>query len=100
MPKQVIHPHNKKTAIHSSCETEDFVEAHVCEVWYSDRAYYGVFVLNRDIVRRRDPLELQCSFHQGQQGDATQPVRGRFNAYIIAEAIHASAETNYKYMNS
>ena len=34
-------------------------------VWYSDRAYYWVCVLIKDIGRRL-PLELQCSLYQGQ----------------------------------
>ena len=36
-------------------------------VWHSDRAYYGLCVLIKDIGRRL-PLQLQCSY-QGQQGD-------------------------------
>ena len=43
-------------------------------VWYSDRAYYGLCVLIKDIGRRL-PLQLQCS-NQGQQGDVRQSVRG------------------------
>ena len=39
-------------------------------VWYSDRAYYGLCVLIKDIGRRL-PLELQCSY-QGKQGDVIQ----------------------------
>ena len=43
---------------------------------YSDRAYYGLCVLIKDIGRRV-PLELQqCSMYQGQQGDVSQSVRG------------------------
>ena len=44
-------------------------------VRYSDRACYGVCVLNKDIGRRL-PLQLQCSLYQGQQGDVNQSVRG------------------------
>ena len=47
-------------------------------VWYSDRAYYGLCVLIRDIGRRL-PLQLQCSY-QGQQGDVRQSVRGNYKA--------------------
>ena len=36
-------------------------------VWYSDRAYYELCVLIKDIGRR-PPLQLQCSY-QGQQDD-------------------------------
>ena len=43
-------------------------------VGYSDRAYYGLCVLIKDIGRRL-PLQLQCSY-QGQQGDVRQSVRG------------------------
>ena len=43
-------------------------------VWYSDRAYYGLCVLIKDIGRRL-PLQLQWSY-QGQQGDVGQSVRG------------------------
>ena len=51
-----------KIKLHSSCEIEDFVETHLCKyVRYSDRAYYGLCVLIKDIGRRL-PLELQqCS---------------------------------------
>ena len=42
----------------------------------SDRAYYGLCVLIKDIGRRL-PLELQCSY-QGQQGDVRQSVRGNY----------------------
>ena len=42
-------------------------------VWYSDRAYYGLCVLIKDIGRRL-PLQLQCSY-QGQQGDVRQSLR-------------------------
>ena len=45
-------------------------------VWYSDRAYYGLCVLIKDIGRRL-PLQLQCSY-QGQQGDVRQSVRGNY----------------------
>ena len=45
-------------------------------VWYSDRAYYGLFVHIKDRGRRL-PLQLQCSY-QGQQGDVSQPVRGNY----------------------
>ena len=43
-------------------------------VWYSDRAYYGLCVLIKDIGRRL-PLQLQCSY-QGHQGDVSQSARG------------------------
>ena len=46
-------------------------------VWYSDRAYYGVCALIKDIGRRL-PLELQCSLYQGQQSDVNQSVRGNY----------------------
>ena len=45
-------------------------------VWYSDRAYYGLCVLIKDIGRRL-PLQLPCSY-QGQQGDVRQSVRGNY----------------------
>ena len=45
-------------------------------VWHSDRAYYGLCVLIKDIGRRL-PLELLCSY-QGEQGDVSQPVRGNY----------------------
>ena len=45
-------------------------------VWYSDRAYYGLCVLIKDIGQRL-PLQLQCSY-QGQQGDVSQSVRGNY----------------------
>ena len=44
-------------------------------VWYSDRAYYGLCFVVKDIGRRL--LELQRS-HQGQQGDVSQSVRGNY----------------------
>ena len=46
-------------------------------VRYSDRAYYPLCALVKDIGRRL-PLQLQCSY-QGQQGDdASQSVRGNY----------------------
>ena len=45
-------------------------------VWYSDRTYYGLCVLIKDIGRRL-PLQLQCSC-QGQQVDVRQSVRGNY----------------------
>ena len=45
-------------------------------VWYSDRAYYELCVLIKDISRRL-PLQLQRSY-QGQQGDVSQSVRGNY----------------------
>ena len=68
-----------KMKIHSSCEIEDFVETHLCQlcmIQYSDRAHYGLCVLIKDIGRRL-PLQLQCSY-QGQQGDVSQSVRGNY----------------------
>ena len=50
-------------------------------VWYSDRAYYGLCVLIKDIDRRL-PLQLQCSY-QGQQGDVKQSVRGKYMVYVL-----------------
>ena len=39
--------------IHSSYEIEDFVETHLCKLCvYSDRAYYELCVLMKDIGRR------------------------------------------------
>ena len=46
-------------------------------VWYSDRAYYWVCVLLKDMGRRL-PLRLQYSLYQGQQGDVSQSVRGNY----------------------
>ena len=46
-------------------------------VRYSDRSYYYTVVCS--LIKetgRRLPLELQCSLHQGQQGDANQSVHG------------------------
>ena len=66
-----------KIKVHSSCcEIEDFFEKLIFAscVWYSDRAYYWVCVLIKDIGRRL-PLQLQCSY-QGQQGDVSKSVRG------------------------
>ena len=41
-------------------------------IWdYSDRAYYWVFIVIKDIGRRL-PLELQSSLYQGQQDDVNQ----------------------------
>ena len=64
--------------IHSSCEIEDFVETHLCKlcVIHSDRAHFELCVLIKDIGRRL-PLQLQCSY-QGQQGDFSQSVRGKY----------------------
>ena len=61
--------------IHSSCEIEDFSSKLIFAscVYYSDRAYYGLCVLIKDIGRRL-PLQLQCSY-QGQQGDVSHSVR-------------------------
>ena len=46
---------------------------------YSDRAYLGVCVLIKDIIRRPIFLELQCRLYQGQQGDVSQSVRGNYS---------------------
>ena len=48
-------------------------------VWYSDRAYYWVCVLIKDVGRRL-PSELQCSLYQGQRGGVNQSVRGSYEA--------------------
>ena len=45
-------------------------------VWYSDRTYYVLCVLIKDIGRWL-PLQLQCSY-QGQQGDISRSVRGNY----------------------
>ena len=45
-------------------------------VWYSDRSYYGLCVIIKDIGRRL-PLQPQCSY-QGQQGDVRQSVRENY----------------------
>ena len=45
-------------------------------VWYSERAYYGFGVIIEGMGRRL-PLQLQCSY-QGQQGDASQSMRGNY----------------------
>ena len=49
-------------------------------VWYSDRAYYWVCVLIKDIGRRF-PFELQCSLYQRQQSDVNQSVRGNYKTW-------------------
>ena len=69
-------------------------------VWCSDRAYYWVCVLIKDIGRRF-PLELQCSLYQGQQDDVSQSVRGnhktrfRGGQNLTAVAINASVYQVY-----
>ena len=68
----------EKNKIHSSCETEDFVETHLCKA-VCDTAIAritGCGVVVKDIGRRL-PLQLQCSY-QGQQGDVRQSVRGTY----------------------
>ena len=45
-------------------------------LWYSDRAYYELCVLIRDIGRPL-PLQLHDSY-QGQQYDFSQSVRGNY----------------------
>ena len=66
-----------KIKIHSSCEIEYLSKLIFAScVWYSVRAYYGLWVLIKDIGRRL-PLQLQCSY-QGQQGDVRQSVRGNY----------------------
>ena len=50
-------------------------------VRYSDRAYHGLCVLIKDIVRRWLPLQLQCSY-QGQQGDVSQSVRENYKKNV------------------
>ena len=45
-------------------------------VWYSDRAYYWLCVLIKDVGRQL-PSQLQCSY-RGQQGDVRQFVRGNY----------------------
>ena len=42
----------------------------------SDRAYYELCILIKNIGRRL-PLQLQCSY-QGQQDDFSQSVRGNY----------------------
>ena len=46
-------------------------------MWYSDRAHYELCVLIKDIIGRRLPLQLQCSY-QGQQDGFSQSVRGNY----------------------
>ena len=86
----------KKIQTHSSCEIEDFCRTQLfkrkmhssCEidilsklvfascVRYSDRAYYRLCVLIKDIGRGL-PLQLQCSY-QRQQGDVIQSVHANY----------------------
>ena len=61
-------------------------------VWYSDRAYYGLCVLNKDRGRRL-PLQLQCSYH-GQQGDVRQSVRGNYKTRFWGGQNLTSVEGN------
>ena len=60
--------------------------------WYSDRAYYGLCGLIKDIGRRL-PLELQCSY-QGQQGDVGQSVRGNYKTRFWGGQHLTAAEEN------
>ena len=65
--------------LQSSSEIEAFVATHLCKLCvipYSDRAYYELCVLIKDIGRRL-PLQLQCRY-QGQQGDVSQSVREKY----------------------
>ena len=56
-------------------------------VLYSDRAYYELCVLIKDIGRRL-PLQLQCSY-QGQQGYVSQSVRENNIYYFqIVQSLH------------
>ena len=71
----------------SSCEIEDKISSKLicasCVI--SDRAYYWVCVLMKDIGWRL-PLELHCSLYQGQQGD-NQSVRGNYKPHTCTITI-------------
>ena len=69
--------------IHTSCEIGDFVEIHLCKlcVILRSRVLLGCVSSLRNIGRRL-PLELQCSLHQGQQGDVSQSVRGNYKTRL------------------
>ena len=69
--------------MHANCEIEDtdFVETHICKVSMvlRSRVLLGVCP-HQGYICRRLPLELQQrSLCQGQQGDANQSVRGKYN---------------------
>ena len=68
-----------KIKIHSSCEIEDFVETHLCNlcVILRSRALRVVCPMIIKYIGRRLPLQLQCSY-QGQQDDFSQSVRGNY----------------------
>ena len=58
-------------------------------VLYSDRTYYGLCALTKDIGRcRRLSLALQCSSsYQGQQGDVSQSLRGNYKPLCEGDKI-------------
>ena len=77
---ELLHIHYK-TKIHSGCEIEDFIETIIYKLCVILRSHVllGVCVLIKDTGRRL-PLELQCSLHQGQQGDVSQSVHENYKA--------------------
>ena len=61
-------------------------------VRYSDREYYGLCVLSKDIDRRL-PLQLQCSY-RGQQGDVSQSVREKlYNPFLRGIISHTRSNS-------
>ena len=61
-------------------------------VRYSDRAYYGLCVLIKDIGRRL-PVQSQCSY-QGQKGDVSQSVRGNYKTRFCGGQNLTAVEGN------
>ena len=68
-----------KTKLHSSCEIEDFVETHICKRCVILRSRVLLVVCPHQAYRSATPLEttVQCRY-QGQQGDVSQSVRGKY----------------------
>ena len=66
-----------KIQIRSSCEIDDFVATHFSKLCVILRSRVLRVVCPRRDIGRRLPLQLQL-VHQGQQGDASQSVRGNY----------------------
>ena len=85
-----------KIKIHSSCEVEDFVETHLCElcVILRSRVLLGVVSSLRTQVGDSPWNYSECSLYQGQQGDVNQSVRRNYKTRFRGDKNLTAVEGN------